>query len=203
MQKPLLLLFLVLTILFSCQTNISKEKEQTTTEKVENRGANKENWWDKLPRPEWKKFKPIPTKSNWFEAYQITPTIQAIYEPGQFEEVISYLIIGEEKALLWDTGTGIGDMKKLVGELTDLEIIVLNSHSHYDHVGGNYQFETIYGLNTEFTDKNAHGKTHEVAKELLAGIGFGRKRLLPFQKKTTNPSLLKSPTMSNIKTKLI
>jgi len=115
MQKPLLLLFLVLTILFSCQTNTSETK--ASTEKVENRGANKENWWDKLPRPEWKKFQQIQTSSQWFEAYQITPTIQAIYEPGQFEEVISYLIIGKDKALLWDTGTGIGEKGTFANQL--------------------------------------------------------------------------------------
>lgn len=167
MRKIYFLQIVFSLLLLSCQNDVSQK--ETITEKVENRGANKENWWDKLPRPEWKKFQQIETSSKWFEAYQITPNIKALYEPGQFEEVISYLIIGEEKALLWDTGTGIGDMKKLVSELTDLEVIVLNSHTHYDHVGGNYQFETIYGLNTEFTDKNAHGKTHEVAKEFISG----------------------------------
>ena len=166
MRKTGLYLSLFLIISFACQTNTT---EQKNTEKVENRGANKENWWDNLPRPEWKAFQQIKTNSIWFEVYQITPNIIAIYEPGQFEEVISYLIIGDEKALLWDTGTGIGDMKKLIEQLTDLELIVLNSHTHYDHVGGNHQFENIYGLQNKFTDKNAHGKSHKIAKEFISG----------------------------------
>lgn len=167
MQKSILLLLFILTTFFSCTTNITKEKPDT--EKVENRGADKENWWDKLPRPEWKAFPQIQTSSNWFEVYQITPNIIAIYEPGQFEEVISYLITGRDKALLWDTGTGIGDIKQIVDQLTSLPLIVLNSHTHYDHVGGNYQFDNIYGVATDFTKKNAEGRPHEIAKEFITG----------------------------------
>ncbi len=167
MQKYFLLLLLAVTIIFSCQTTTNEERNNA--EKVENRGANKENWWDKLPRPEWKAFPQIQINSKWFEVYQITPNIIAIYEPGQFEEVISYLITGKEKAVLWDTGTGIGDIKQIVDQLTDLPLIVLNSHTHYDHVGGNYQFDTIYGVATDFTKKNAGGRPHEVAKEFITG----------------------------------
>ena len=93
MPKPIFLILFISLLLFNCS---SESVKQETVEKVENRGANKENWWDNLPRPEWKKFKQLKTASNWFEVYQITPSIIAIYEPGQFEEVISYLIIGKE-----------------------------------------------------------------------------------------------------------
>ncbi len=189
MQKSILFLLFILTATFSCTNNISQEKN--ATEKVENRGANKENWWDKLPRPEWKAFPQIQTNSNWFEIYQITPNIIAIYEPGQFEEVISYLITGTDKALLWDTGTGIGDIKQIVDQLTELPLIVLNSHTHYDHVGGNYQFDNIYGVATDFTKKNAEGRPHEIAKEFITGdwiwkptpAGFANEtyELKPFQ----------------------
>ncbi len=50
---------------------------------------------------------------------------------------------------------GISDIKSVAGELTKLPVIVLNSHTHDDHVGGNWQFETVYALDTEFTRKNA------------------------------------------------
>jgi len=189
MQKHFIFLIFIVISAFSCKTNPSEETK--TTEKVENRGANKENWWDKLPRPAWKAFPQIETSSDWFEVYQITPNIIAIYEPGQFEEAISYLITGTEKALLWDTGTGIGNIKKVVDELTDLELMVLNSHTHYDHVGGNYQFDNIYGVATDFTNKNAEGKRHEIAKEFITGdwiwkptpAGFSNEtyELKPFQ----------------------
>tara|TARA_R110002049_G_scaffold84663_15_gene215458 strand:- start:332 stop:1342 length:1011 start_codon:yes stop_codon:yes gene_type:complete len=124
---------------------------------VENRGADKDNWWDELPLPEWAAFEQLPASDDWFEVYRINDAIYAIYEPGQFELAISYLVVGTEKALLFDTGLGIGDMRKLVESLTDLELVVVNSHTHYDHVGGNHQFESIVGLDTAFTSMNAAG----------------------------------------------
>ncbi len=57
---------------------------------------------------------------------------------------LSYLLIGEEKALLIDTGFGIADLKSYVEDLTDLPLMVVNSHVHPDHSGGNRQFDTIY-----------------------------------------------------------
>jgi glyoxylase-like metal-dependent hydrolase (beta-lactamase superfamily II) len=56
----------------------------------------------------------------------------------------AYLLIGENKALLIDTGTGFGDLKSLVTDLTNLPIVVVNTHGHSDHVWGNYQFEEAY-----------------------------------------------------------
>lgn len=81
---------------------------------IQNRGASKDNWWDALPRPAWSKFQKVLESQGWFEVYEIRPGIFAIHEPGQFEEVISYLVIGTEKALLFDTGLGIGDMRAVV-----------------------------------------------------------------------------------------
>lgn len=55
---------------------------------------------------------------DWFEVYRIQPDLYAIYEPGHFQEVISYLITGREKALLVDTGLGMGNIRQVVEQLT-------------------------------------------------------------------------------------
>ena len=61
------------------------------------------------------------------------------------ECVYEELMIGTEKALLLDTGWGTGRLKKVVREITDKPLIVVNSHGHVDHVNGNMQFdEPIY-----------------------------------------------------------
>jgi len=134
---------------------------------IQNRGRSKDNWWDALPRPAWNAFPKVLESQGWFEVYEIRPGLFAIYEPGQFEEVISYLVTGTEKALLFDTGLGIGDMRSVVAELTELEPIVVNSHTHYDHVGGNHQFEAVYGTGTEYTMSNAKGRRHEDVAEFV------------------------------------
>ena len=139
-------------------------------EQVQARGANKDNWWDKLPRPEWSAFEKIDQDQDWFEVYRVADEVYAIYEPGQFEEVMSFLIVGDDRALLFDTGLGIGDMRRVVSGLTDLDIVVLNSHTHYDHIGGNYQFNTIYGRDTSYTRGRAAGSdTDAVAGFLREG----------------------------------
>ena len=56
----------------------------------------------------------------------------------------SNLIIGKTKALLFDTGIGVEDYKSTIKKLTDLPLIVINSHGHFDHIGGNTQFEQVF-----------------------------------------------------------
>ncbi len=135
---------------------------------VDNRGSGTEQWWDKLPRAEWSEFERLDDGSGWFEIYRISPRVIAIYEPGQFEEVISFLILGDERALLFDSGLGIGDMRDVVTGLTDLDIVLLNSHTHYDHVGGNYQFDTIWGMDTPFSRERAKGLDHDAVAEAVS-----------------------------------
>lgn len=127
------------------------------------------DWCKSLPRPEYKSLERVQTSDPWFEVYKVAPNTFAIYEPHQFEEVISYLIVGEESALLFDTGMGISDIRKLVTELTPLPVIVLNSHTHNDHVGGNWQFDTIYAIDTDFTRQNAKGSSADAQDELAPG----------------------------------
>jgi len=56
-----------------------------------------------------------------------------------------HVIDGPEKALLIDTGGGIGDLKGLIRHLIgDKPLYVANTHEHWDHVLGNYQFDEVY-----------------------------------------------------------
>lgn len=123
-------------------------------------------WCRPLPRPEYKNLEHVRVSDPWFEVYKVAPAVFAIYEPHQAEEVISYLVGGGKQALLFDTGMGISDMKKVVAELTRLPIIVLNSHTHDDHVGDNWQFATIYGMDTDFTRQNARGSREDAQAEI-------------------------------------
>ena len=123
-------------------------------------------WCRGLPRPEYKSLVRVTTGDPWFEVYKPASGVFAIYEPHQAEEVISYLITGSNGALLFDTGMGISDIKKVAEELTKLPILVLNSHTHDDHVGGNWEFETVHGMDTDFTRKNAQGSREDAQAEI-------------------------------------
>lgn len=51
------------------------------------------------------------------------------------------LFVGHEKALLFDTGFGLVNLRDTVREITELPLIIVNSHGHVDHACGNYQFD--------------------------------------------------------------
>lgn len=131
-------------------------------------------WYSELPRKQYKKYIKIGVYQNWFEVYKLPHDVYAIYESGHFQEVISFLILGKEKAMLLDTGLGIGDIKSVVEDLTDLPIIVVNSHCHFDHIGDNHKFDNIYIYNDKgaiFRAKNGL-KNSEVAENLVGDSTF-------------------------------
>jgi glyoxylase-like metal-dependent hydrolase (beta-lactamase superfamily II) len=128
------------------------------------------DWCRKLPRPEYSRLEPVPDPNTWFQIYRVAPGVYALYEAHQAEEVISYLIVGSKQALLFDTGMGIASIRPLVERLTTLPVIVINSHSHPDHVGGNHEFADILALDLSYTRAHEKGFAHaEVAEEVQPG----------------------------------
>mgnify|MGYP002623169766 FL=1 len=75
-------------------------------------------------------------------------------------DVWMWLTLGSEKCFLIDTGYGLGDMKGLVREIAgDREIIVANTHDHFDHAFGNCRFDRVYcheALVPLLKDQNEH-----------------------------------------------
>lgn len=144
----LLSVALCVAMLAGCTDSADKSSQPQTTYAG---AADLDSFCDRLPRAAYADFRKHKASDDWFEVYEVEPGIFAIYEPFQWQEVISYLIIGTESALLFDTGNGIGDIKAVVEQLTDEPVRVLNSHSHFDHIGGNYQFDDVLSIATEFT----------------------------------------------------
>jgi len=130
-------------------------------------------WCRNLPRPEYKSLERILPSEPWFEIYKVAPNTIAIYEPHQFEETISYLIMGTKQAVLFDTGMGIGNIHALVTRLTSRPIVVLNSHTHNDHIGGNWQFPYVFGMDTAFTRNNTKGGREDAQAEIAPGETCG------------------------------
>lgn len=79
---------------------------------------------------------------DWFRITPFSDRIFQLSEPalGPLHGSHSWLIIGHKQALLIDTGVGISPLAPIIRSLTDLPIICLLSHSHYDHIGGAHEF---------------------------------------------------------------
>lgn len=93
----------------------------------------------------------------------ITPLhwdIYAIVEKGLTETVTSYLILGEENNILFDTGLSSkkGQLYKVVMKFLSHEPTVINSHGHYDHTGGNKCFTEVYAFNPNVCYKTKENK---------------------------------------------
>ena len=131
--------------------------------------TEKPAWCKDLPRTEYKSLERVRVSDRWFEVYKVAPGVLALYEPHQSEETIGFLILGTSKALLFDTGMGISDVKKVTAKLTKLPVLVLNSHTHDDHVGDNWQFDTVLGMDTDFTRTNAKGSRQDAQAEIAPG----------------------------------
>jgi hydroxyacylglutathione hydrolase len=72
---------------------------------------------------------------------EIEDRIWAIYEN---EHVATYLIEGNKKSILIDTGWGIGGLAEMVNTISTLPLLVVCTHGHPDHTCGAFQFRDIH-----------------------------------------------------------
>ena len=81
------------------------------------------------------------TGQSWFTVKEIQKNVWQI-DDHKIANI--YLIIGNDSALVVDTGIGAADLRSQIKKLTDKPLIVVNTHGHGDHSGGNYQFRKVY-----------------------------------------------------------
>jgi glyoxylase-like metal-dependent hydrolase (beta-lactamase superfamily II) len=107
---------------------------------------------------------------SWFHTRELHPGVWLVAEPSH---VNTWLVAGQERAVLLDTGLGIAPIRPVAERLTDRPVSVLNTHSHFDHVGGNHEFEEIV-----IHELGAPALEREVPPELLADyLGYTRRLL--------------------------
>lgn len=78
---------------------------------------------------------------EYFKSKKISESITRIFGPTG--ELI-YLVEGSKRAVLIDTGTGVGNLSEYVKQLTNKPITVILTHGHVDHASGAPNFEDVY-----------------------------------------------------------
>jgi len=89
---------------------------------------------------------------NWYEVIKQKEYLFVIrekldiIEPRFLTKYINmFLLLGHHFALLIDTGSGLFPLKPVIDKLIgDRKLMVVNTHSHFDHRGSNSEFEKIY-----------------------------------------------------------
>lgn len=114
------------------------------------------------------------------EVIEMEKGVWSLLSPGRCS-TLCYLVAGEDKALLIDTGFGVGDMPALCEFLAPgkpLEVVV--THSHGDHVLGNCAFDRVY------VHRNDLEATRQVDEEIRkngqqAGPGYAASDCVPYR----------------------
>lgn len=91
----------------------------------------------------------ITVTSDWFEVSSLNDQTYVIEEPKSSQGNVSYLFLGDSKALMLDTGTGENSpkdgskIKHILTQITTLPIDLLLSHFHFDHNQNIAEFDRV------------------------------------------------------------
>lgn len=84
------------------------------------------------------------------ELYEYTKIRDNIWQIAEDDGVYCTLVKGSELAVLVDTGHGNRDLRSFVEANISTPYLVINSHGHPDHIGGNHWFDMVYALKEEW-----------------------------------------------------
>ncbi|NHC43203.1 MBL fold metallo-hydrolase [Bacillus sp. MM2020_1] len=94
---------------------------------------------------------------KYFKSEKISDSVTRIFGPAG---ELMYLIEGNERAALIDTGTGVGDLRTFVENITKKPYFVLLTHGHVDHAMGAPAFDEVYMNPAEREVFESHSDFH-------------------------------------------
>ena len=82
--------------------------------------------------------------------YPVVQIAPGTWEIDIFDTGSVFVLEGRERALVIDTGIGIGDLKAMIQKLTAKPLTVVMTHGHGDHTGGAGQFGEYFMNEADF-----------------------------------------------------
>ncbi|MFV0465458.1 MAG: MBL fold metallo-hydrolase [Lachnospiraceae bacterium] len=79
-----------------------------------------------------------------------------IFQIKDKNDCYCFLFLGTKEALLFDTMSGTAPLLPLIRTLTSLPVTVVISHTHYDHIGGIFEFSKVFLSEKEFDNYKIH-----------------------------------------------
>lgn len=84
------------------------------------------------------------------KVYEYTKIRENIWQIKEDDGVCCTLVKGSELSVLIDTGYGVRNLRAFVEENVSTPYMVIDSHGHPDHIGGNHWFDEIFALRGEW-----------------------------------------------------
>lgn len=106
---------------------------------------------------------------EWFRVEQVSENVLAIREPHHDQDVVSYLVQGENQDMLIDSGMGLANILDVLPQSSKPTTLLL-SHTHWDHMGGA----------SDFPDVRVFNNQHETSRLYS---GWGPREMPGFDKK--------------------
>ena len=94
-------------------------------------------------------YEAVKVHSRWFDVNYLGDRIYCIEEPKSSQGNVSYLILGDDRAIIFDTGCGENEevhgtkIKYIIDQNTTLPVTLIQSHFHFDHNQNIHEFEQI------------------------------------------------------------
>ena len=124
--------------------------------------------------------------------YMVQLAAEHVWAVDEFGADMCYVVEGQERALVVDTGYGFGKLRDTVEQITSLPYVVVNTHGHMDHVCGNWQFETdtymheadLFLIEPEYLEKRWPASCEKTKKEpgFTGGVYVDGERVPVIQK---------------------
>jgi glyoxylase-like metal-dependent hydrolase (beta-lactamase superfamily II) len=88
-----------------------------------------------------------PIAQQWFRREHFAQGITLLSEPyvDPFARCNIWHVRGRDRDLLIDTGLGVQSLREAAHDLLERPLMALITHSHFDHIGGAYEFSERIG----------------------------------------------------------